>query len=203
MRRRGTLVTLLSAGALALGASGAMAHGGPGGPGGPPDPGGPGGRPAFGTGPGGGLGGPGFGLGLGLGPGLRFGGGPGGGPLASCAVPASKRLTVDTSDDLKDLKDQLDALVADGTIQQARADKVFNKAVIRLSVQKIAHDAQLAPLLKLLGMTEDQLQTALQDKDLREIAADKNIATTDVRKALRQGQRAASITLTAMCDDGG
>jgi hypothetical protein len=196
MRRRGTLVTLLSAGALALGASGAMAHGGPGGPGGP-DPGGPGGRPALGPGPGGGLGGPGLGLGLGL----RFRGGDG--PLASCAVPASKRLTVDTSDDLKDLKAQLDGLVADGTIQQARADKVFNRAVIRLSVQRIVHDAQLAPLLKLLGMTEDQLRTALEDTGLRELAADKNVSTADLRKALRQGRRAAGITLTAMCDDGG
>lgn len=119
---------------------------------------------------------------------------------ATCSLTATQLLTADTSPALARLKTRLDARVAAERITQERADARFAAAQLKLSLRKVVRDAQIAPLLTLIGMTEDQLREANKAGDsLRDIIEAKGITRDQLRQALRDGRKAGRAALAAAC----
>ncbi|MFN8108442.1 MAG: hypothetical protein U0Y82_01120 [Thermoleophilia bacterium] len=120
--------------------------------------------------------------------------------LANCTLTGDQLLTAQTSPMLAALQDRLDAKVAAGRITQAQADAKFAKVQMRVSLKTLVHNAKIAPLLTLLGMTQADLQTAHQaGQSLRDIIASKGVTSDQVRQALADGRAAAKAALAAAC----
>lgn len=189
MTRHRKAVAVLAAGALALGTGTAVAQQGPPGGPGPGDPGAPG--PGGPGGPGGpaGPGGPGF-------------GGPFG--AAACVVPQDQLVPVASSKYLQRIKEYLDEEVEDGAMTQKRANRLLARAQKALSLRKIIRAARLGPVAKVLGFgSVADLEAALKDKDLRELADEKKVSDEALHTAFRQGHRAARAKIEEMCATDG
>ena len=112
------------------------------------------------------------------------------------ATAASHRLT--------NLKNALKGLVSDGTITQAQADKVattLDSTLPRRGPGGPGHRGRgLAEAATILGMTEDELRTALgTDKSLAQVAAAKGISKATLISKLIA---AAKAHLAAEVKDG-
>lgn len=119
---------------------------------------------------------------------------------AVCNLSGTQLLTTETSPALAARKARLDAAVAAGRIDQATADKRFARAQLKVSLRKIVRDAQIAPLLTLLGMTQQELRDAAEAGDsLRDIVEEKGITRDQLRQALRDGRKAARAALRTAC----
>jgi hypothetical protein len=176
------MAAIVAAATMALGAGVAVAHdgGGPGGPGGPfggPERGGPG-----------------------------MGGGPGGGPFSAigCDIPAAQLIPVASNRQLRTYKTFLDEEVADGVITQARANRLLARAQKAATLRKIMKEASMGPVAKVLGFASvAELEAAMKDKHLDEIADDKNVTDDALRKAFNDGRTAARAKLDELCGTDG
>jgi len=120
--------------------------------------------------------------------------------VARCQLTDAQLLTTANSPVLAAKKTRLDAAVAAGRITQAQADKRFSRLQLQVSLRKVVRDAQIAPLLKLIGMTEQELKDAVEAGDsLREIIEEKGVTRDQLRQALRDGRKAARAALAAAC----
>jgi len=119
---------------------------------------------------------------------------------AVCKLAGDQLLTTANSRALAAKKTRLDAAVAAGRITQEQADARFARFQLQVSLRKVVRDAQIAPLLKLLGMTEEELKDAAEAGDsLRDIVEEKGITRDQLRQALRDGRKAARAALAAAC----
>lgn len=168
------VAAVVAAATMALGAGVAVAHGG-GGPGGP------------------------FG-------GERGGAGFGGGPFSAvgCDIPAGQLIPVASNRQLRNYKTFLDEEVADGVMTQARADRLLSRAQKAASLRKITKAAAMGPVAKVLGFASvADLEKALKDKGLDEIADEKNVTDDALRTAFREGRQAARAKVDQLCGTDG
>lgn len=118
----------------------------------------------------------------------------------TCTVPADKQLTTETSPALARLDARLDAAVAANRITQAQADERFARAVTRLSVAALLQDARIAPVLEVLGLTEQDLRDARDaGTTLGELLQEQGVTPAAFRAAVVQGRRDARAALDALC----
>lgn len=182
MRVPTKMAAIVAALTMALGAGVAVAHGG-----GPGGAGGPAGGPERGGGPGG-------------------HGGPGGGPFGAigCEIPASQLIPVASNRQLRNYKAFLDEEVADGVMTQARANRLLSRAQKAASLRKIMKETSMAPVAKVLGFgSVAELEAAMKDKHLDEIADDKNVTDEALRKAFNDGRTVARAKMDELCGTDG
>lgn len=123
---------------------------------------------------------------------------------ATCSLTATQLLTTANSPALAAKKTRLDAAVAAGRITQVQADARFTRFQLQVSLRKVVRDAQIAPLLQLLGMTEQELKDAAEAGDsLRDIVEEKGITRDQLRQALKDGRKAARQALRTACPKPG
>ena len=101
------------------------------------------------------------------------------------AMAATSATTAAASQRLTDIKNALKGLVSDGTLTQAQADKVATTLDSALPKGgpggRHGGGRGLSEAATVLGMTEDQLRTALgTDKSLAQVAASKGISKADL-----------------------
>lgn len=91
-------------------------------------------------------------------------------------------------------KARLDAAVTAGRLTQAQADQMLTRAKDapqRRARHEAAHAARIAPVAKLLGMTEDEIHTKLQGgTTLAKLAESKGVARAKLLDAIKEGLRA-------------
>ncbi|MCB0873559.1 MAG: hypothetical protein KDC36_09305 [Thermoleophilia bacterium] len=120
--------------------------------------------------------------------------------VGQCTLSADQLQTADTSPRLEQLQTRLDARVAAGKMTQEKADAKFAEAQQRVSLQELLREARRAPVLELLGMTEDELKTARQEgTTLRDILDQKGITPDQLREAMRSGAAAAKTLMGEVC----